>query len=93
MKAMDLDGLMRHARPEREYAIFRQRAAYFIKTWAPTDLRDRDEFTADLMGMFRELQLSQSEVFTSVLTRIYAMTPAATFMPTPVNPEKDESKP
>lgn len=75
-----------------EYAVFRLRTEYFIKTWAPSDLRDRDAFTADLMGMFRELQMSQSEVFTSVLTRIYALTPAASFMTTaPITPPKDET--
>lgn len=53
---------------DRGDRIFQARAKQFIRLYAPTDLVGRDNFIADFMLLFRDLQADQAKVYADALS-------------------------
>lgn len=75
---------MRNAdRDERDRRIFHARCESFLKRWEPRDLRERHEFAADLMMLFRDLQITQAQAYGEVVARQMEMAPMQTVFVAP----------
>lgn len=66
------DEILPTIKDDRDYRIFHDYAEHFIKRWAPMhDPRATAEFTADLMGMFRELIMTRHQIHCEVSAQYF----------------------
>ena len=63
-----LESLKKH---ERDYQVFVLRSEAFIARWSPEDPYQKHRFTADLMGLFREMFITQQQVHAEVAQRYF----------------------
>ena len=69
-----LEEMQDNDRKYREYRMFHERVDNIVKRWAPNDLREQAEFTADLMSLFRELMIGQAQVYSDAVSRQMGLT-------------------
>lgn len=65
------DDILPSLKQERDYRIFCNGAESFINRWAPSEPWKRVEFTAGLMGLFREMIITQQTVHQEVAARYF----------------------
>lgn len=65
----------------RKQAQFEHMIEYFLRTWAPRDLRDRDRFSADLMSIIRQTYTDAQEPMHRHLNEIVRSLPVIPWPP------------
>lgn len=75
---------------ERAYKTFCAGAESFLRRWSPEDPRESFEFTAELMGLFREMIISHGIIHQEVATKYFEQTmrTATAYVVAPPIPEK-----
>lgn len=68
-------------REERNRRMFHDRCEHFIRHWGPKDLRESAEFSADLMMLFRDLQISQAQAYGEIVAREMSLRPLQAIFP------------
>lgn len=66
-------------REERNRRMFHDRCEGFIRRWGPEDRRDSADFSAELMVLFRELQISQARAYGEIVARQMNLQPLTMF--------------
>jgi len=62
-------------RVNRETAVFNSMMEHFIDRYQPRDLRERAGFSADIMTLMRQLQISQADTYGRIVSEMYARMP------------------
>lgn len=66
-------------REERNRRMFHDRCEHFIRHWGPEDLRDSADFSAELMMLFRDLQINQAQAYGEIVAREMSLRPIFPF--------------
>lgn len=60
---------------ERGRRLFHDRCEHFIRRWGPEDLRESADFSAELMMLFRDMQISQAQAYGEIVARGMSLQP------------------